>query len=290
MRKANLLDDLKNPVILPKSGHITRLIISHAHEKTNHSGRGLTLNQLRSNGYWVINGNAAVRSFIARCVRCRYLRGTVGEQKMANLPNSRLEPGPPFSYCGIDYFGPWYVKQGRKEVKRYGALFTCMNSRAIHIEVSHSMETDSFLQALRRFISRRGPVREIRSDQGTNFIGAENELKRALQEMDDEKIKRQLLKQGTDWIRNPASASNFGGVWERQIRSVRNIMAALMKEHGHCLDDESLCTLLCEVEAVVNGRPLTVETLSDPLSAPPLTPNTLLTGKTKLILPPPGRF
>ena len=93
MRKANLLDDLKNPVILPKSSHITRLIICHAHEKTNHSGRGLTLNQLRSNGYWVINGNAAVRSFISRCVRCRYLRGRVGEQKMANLPNSRLEPG-----------------------------------------------------------------------------------------------------------------------------------------------------------------------------------------------------
>lgn len=165
-----------------------------------------------------------------------------------------------------------------------------MTSRAIHIEVSHSIETDSFLQALRRYISRRGPVRDIRSDQGTNFIGAENELKRALQEMDNEKIKRQLLNEGIDWIRNPATASNFGGVWERQIRSVRNIMAALMKENGHSLDDESLCTLLCEVEAVVNGRPLTVETLSHPLSALPLTPNALLTAKSRLILSPPGRF
>ena len=288
--KANLEDNLKNPVILPKIGHITELIIRHAHEKTYHSGRGVTLNELRSNGYWIINGNAAVRRFISRCVRCRYLRGTAGEQKMANLPNSRVEPAPPFSYCAVDCFGPWYVKDGRREVKRYGTLFTCMASRAIHIEVAHSMETDSFLQALRRVIARRGPIRELPSDRGTNFVGAENELKRALQEMDDEKIKAELLTHNIDSIRNPATASNFGGAWERQIRSVRNIMAALMKQHGHSLDDESLRTLLCEVEAVVNGRPLTTETLSDPLSPLPLTPSTLLTGKTKLILPPPGKF
>ena len=99
---------------------------------------------------------------------------------MANLPSSRVEPAPQFSYCAVDYFGPWYIKEGRKEVKRYGALFTCLASRAIHIEVAHSMETDSFLQALRRFTCRRGPIRELRSDQGTNFVGAENELKTAL--------------------------------------------------------------------------------------------------------------
>ena len=230
--KANLADSLKNPVILPKTGHITELIIRHAHENTHHSGRGVTLNELRSNGYWIINGNAAVRRFISRCVGCRSLRGTAGEQKMTNLPTSRVEPAPPFSYCAVDCFGPWYVKEGRREVKRHETLFTCMASRAIHIEVAHSMETDSFLQALRRVIARRGPIRELRSDQGTNFVGAENELKRALQEMDDEKIKAELLKHNIDWVRNPATASNFGGAWERQIRSVRNIMAALMKQHG----------------------------------------------------------
>ena len=150
-------------------------------------------------------------------VRCHYLRGTAGEQKMANLPTSRVEPAPPFSFCAVDCFGPWYVKEGRREVKRHGTLFTCMASRAIHIEVAHSMETDSFLQALRRVIARRGPIRELRSDQGTNFVGVENELKSALQEMDDEKIKAELLKHNIDWVRNPATASNFGGAWERQI-------------------------------------------------------------------------
>ena len=102
-------------------------------------------------------------------------------------------------------------------MKRYGTLFTCKASRAIHIEVAHSLEKDSFLQALQRVIARRGPIRELCSDQGTNFVGAENELKRTLQEMDDEKIKAELLKHNIDWVRNPATASNFGGAWERQI-------------------------------------------------------------------------
>ena len=156
---------------------------------------------------------------------------------MANLSGSRVEPAPQFSYCAVDYFSRWYIKEGKKEVKKYGALFTCLASRAIHIEVAHSMETDSFLQALRRFTCRRGPIRGLRSDQGTNFVGAENKLKTAVQEMDELKIKVELLKENIDWIRNPATASNFGGVWERQVRSVRNVMAALMKQHGHSLND-----------------------------------------------------
>ena len=106
---------------------------------------------------------------------------------MANLPKSRVEPAPPFSYCAVDCFefGPWYVKEGRREVKRYRILFTCMASRAIHIEVVHTMEIDLFLQALGRVIARRGPIPELRSDQGTNFVGAENEVKRSFQEMGD---------------------------------------------------------------------------------------------------------
>ena len=206
-----------------------------------------------------------------------------------DLPKSRLEEASPFTYCAVDCFGPWYVKQGKNEVKRYGVLFTCMASRAVHIEIAHSMNADSFIQALRRFISRRGTIRELRSDRGTNFIGAESELERAFDEMDD-KVKTELLKEGIDWIKNPATASNFGGVWERQIRSVRNVMNALIKQHGRQLDDESLRTFVCEAEAIVNSRPLTVETLSDPLSSLPLTPNALLTGKSKLILSPPGKF
>ena len=290
IRKTNLPPTLKNPVILPKSSHISSLIISHVHERTHHSGRGITLNELRSCGYWIVSGNAMVRQFISKCVTCRHLRGSQGEQKMADLPKSRVEPTPPFTYCGVDYFGPWHVQRGRSVVKRYGALFTCLASRAVHIEVADSLETDSFINALRRFICRRGTVREIRCDRGTNFIVAEAELKKAIEEMDDQEIKAELLKESIDWIKNPASASNFGGVWERQIRAIRNVMNGLIREHGSRLDEDSLRTFLCEAEYTINNRPLTVETLSDPHSAPPLSPSMLLTGKTRLVLPPPGEF
>ena len=110
IRKANLPHTLKNPVILPKSSHISSLIISHVHGRTHHSGRGITLNELRSSGYWIVSGNAMVRQFISKCVTCRHLRRSQGEQKMADLPKSRIEPAPPFTYCGVDFFGPWHVQ------------------------------------------------------------------------------------------------------------------------------------------------------------------------------------
>ena len=166
---------------------------------------------------------------------------------MANLPEEQITPAPPFTYCGVDYFGPLLIKQGRKEVKRYGVLFTCLASRAVHTETADSLETDSFMNALRRFVNRRGPVREIRSDQGTNIVGAKNKLKKALQEMEQSAIQRSLCRDfKADWIiqwkQNPSAASHMGGLWERQIRSIRSIPSALMQDFGHTLDDESFST------------------------------------------------
>ncbi|XP_067023051.1 uncharacterized protein [Acropora muricata] len=218
---------------------------------------------------------------------------------MADLPVDRVEPAPPFTYCAVDYFGPWIVQEGRKAIKRYGVIFTCMASRAIHLESSNTMEslntmdTHSFINALRRFICRRGPVRQLRSDQGTNFVGAKGELKDALKELDHETIRSELLKENCDWFvfkMNVPSASHFGGVWERQIRTVRGVMSALLEKNGSQLDDEALRTFLCEVEAIINSRPLTVDNLNDPDSLNPLTPNHPLTMKSKVILPPPGMF
>ena len=200
IQQASLHEDIKNPVILPKKGHITELLIKDFHEKSHHQRRGFTLNEIRSNGYWIIGCSGAVSSFIKDCVTCQRLRANVQEQKMAELPKERVAPSPPFTYCGVDLFGPWYVKEGRKELKRYGLLFTCMASRAIHLEVCNTMETDSFLNALRRFICSRDPIHQLRADQGSNFIGARRELREALNEMDQDKIKSDVLKRNCDWI------------------------------------------------------------------------------------------
>ena len=212
---------------------------------------------------------------------------------MADLPEDRLESAPPFTYCATDYFGPFIVKEKRKELKRYGVIFTCMASRAIRLEIANSLDTDSFLNAFRRFTSRCGPVCQLHSDQGTNFVGTRGELAEALAKMDNGKIKSSLLKEQCDWITfkmNVPSASHMGGVWEHQIRTVRNVLSSLLQDNAKQLDDESLRTLMCEAEAIVNSRPLTINQLADPDSPKPLTPSHLLTMKSKVLLSPPGQF
>ena len=108
----------------------------------------MTINEVRSCGYWIVGGSSAVALYIARCVKCQKLRGTVEEQKMADLLLDRSEPTPPFTFSAVDYFGPWIIKEGRREVKRYGVLFTCMGSRAVHLESANSLDTASFINAL----------------------------------------------------------------------------------------------------------------------------------------------
>ena len=155
LKYADIPNQVKHPVILPKNSHTTSLVIKCYHEKINHRGKGMTLNEIRSHGFWIIGGLPAVGSTIASYVTCRKLQGAVLEQKMSDLPEDRLDCYPPFTYCGVDYFGPFTtIKEGRKELKHYGVLFTCMSSRAIHLETAASLDTDSFINALRRFLSR----------------------------------------------------------------------------------------------------------------------------------------
>ena len=212
---------------------------------------------------------------------------------MACLPEDRLEPAPPFSFCAVDYFGPFIVKERRSEVKRYGVLFTCMGSRSVHLETANSLDSSSFINASRRFMNRRGAVRQLRSDQGTNFIGARGELKAALCEMNQDHVQDYLLKNGCEWIPfkfNVPHSSHMGGTWERMIHSVRNALEPLLLQVGSQLDDETLRTLLTEVEWIINSRPLSIDNLCDAEAPEPLTPNHLLTMKPKRVLPPPGKF
>ena len=293
IKQASDSEEIKHSVVLPGQGHISELLVRHYHEKALHQGKGITLNEIRSSGYWIIGGSTVVSRLIHECVTCRRLREKVQEQKMADLPSDRLEPAPPFTYCGVDYFGPWYVREGRKDLKRYEVLFTCLVTRAIHLEIANSLETDSYINALRRFICRRGPVRQMRSDNGSNFIGARRELKEALAEMDEDKVKAEMLKENCDWIEvklNVPYASHMGGIWERQIRTVRSVLSALLEKNGQQMNDEALRTFMCEAEAVVNSRPLTTESITSPGSAEALTPNHFLTLKAKVVLPPPGVF
>jgi hypothetical protein len=261
LSRASMSYEVKHPVLIPRGSHLGKLIIGHHHQRVGHSGRGMTLNSIRQAGLWVVNARSAVAAYIMKCVDCRKLRGAPCLQRMSDLPVDRLESVAPFTHSAVDYFGPFTVKAGRSNPKRWGVLYTCLTSRAIHIETANQLTTDSFLNSYRRFVCRRGPVKLLRCDRGSNFIGGQNELLSALKEMDQDRIQRELLKDDCDWINfdmNFPGSSHMGGVWERMIGAARKVLSALLLHNGDQLDDELLRTLLCETEYIVNSRPLTV--------------------------------
>lgn len=171
----------KNPIILPKDSHISLLLIRHHHEQVEHQGRHLTEGAVRAAGLWILGGKRLINSVLHKCITCRKLRGKLEEQHMADLPPERLKTCPPFTYVGLDVFGPWSItfrrtRGGQAESKRWAIMFSCLSSRAVHIEVIESMDASSCINALRRFFALRGPAKKLQSDCGTNFVGACKEL------------------------------------------------------------------------------------------------------------------
>ena len=275
----------RHPYIIPHKHAIARMIILDLHNVA-HLGTEWTLSLLRRK-YWVTKARSVIKSVKSGCVTCKKLFSAPCKQRMADLPPERLTPGePPFTYVGLDCFGPILVKLGRAEVKRYGCIFTCFDTRAVHLEKLDSMDTDSFLNGFRRFVARRGTPRKVWSDNGTNFVGAQTELKKALKELKLSKVQSYSTKYDIEWHFNPPSASHMGGVWERLIRTVRRVMSSILVNAR--LTDEILSTLFCEVENIINSRPLT-KVSDDPEDLSALTPNHLLLLREGPV-PPAGLF
>ena len=296
LRRAKMEYEEKHPVILPKSSHLTTLIIRHYHEQVHHQGKQITHGRLRNAGIWIVGASRRISSCINQCVKCKKLRGRPLTQIMADLPKDRLDTPPaPFTNVGFDVFGPWTIQTrklrgGALNSKRWGLVFTCLNCRAIHIEIIESMDTNSFLCALRRFFAIRGPATLLRCDRGTNFIGGQSELDEAMKSLDQRIINNYVTNQNCEWQFNPPRASHFGGVWERQIGTIRRVLDGMFLSLGsHQLTHELLVTLMAEVTGIVNSRPIATISV-DPEQPQPLTPNALLTMKTRPLISPPGVF
>ena len=284
--RADLSYDAKHPMILPGKHRVTEMIILHYHFANGHVGPYQLLAETRQH-FWIVKGVSSIRRVLRRCHECKCQNAMVGEQITAPLPAVRVSSDShqliyPFAAVGIDYFGPLYVHAGpltrsmRKNPKlhkRYGCIFTCLRYRAVHIELASDLTTDSFINAVTRFVARRGPPRVIYSDNGSNFRGAETDVVHALKTWDQERIGRELLRRDIQWYFNPPAASHQGGVWERLIRSVRKILHAMIGEH--LVNEETLVTFLVEVEKILNSRPIT-RVSSDPSDLEPLTPNHIL--------------
>lgn len=260
------------PIILPKTHYVTNLVLNWYHRRYGHSNNETVINEIRQK-FHVSGLRNAVRTVAKKCMWCIVHKSTPDVPRMAPLPECRLAAYVrPFTFTGIDYCGPFLIRIGRSNVKRWVVLFVCQTVRAVHLEVASSLSTDSCILAVRRFIARRGAPQEIYSDQGTNFQGASKELKQQLLKMNNT-LSETFTNKDTSWRFNPPLAPHMGGSWERLIRSVKIGLNTLSTSRNP--SDETFYTMLVEVESMVNSRPLTYVPLSAE-NEEALTPNHFL--------------
>ena len=277
LKNADISYDGKHPVILPGHHNVTRMLVEWTHRKNGHVGVEHVLALLHAS-YWIVGARRSIKSVLRRCFFCEIKRAMQMFPIMADLPVGRMAFNqPPFTHTGVDLFGPVFIKEGRKRLKRWVVLFTCLTVRAIHLEVAETCETDSFINSLRRFVNRRGCPSIMYSDQGTNFQGATSELKEVVTKLrHDPKVKDFATSLKITWNFNPPASPHMGGIWERLVRSVKEVMTGIAGKHT--LTDPQLLTLLTEVESVLNTRPLT-HASDDVRDLEALTPNHILLGK-----------
>ncbi|XP_058828395.1 uncharacterized protein LOC131688239 [Topomyia yanbarensis] len=265
--------EAKYPIILPKDHRLTHLLVDSYHRRFMHINNDTVFNEIRQR-FRIPQLRPVIKRVVKNCRRCMVKKAIPQPPMMAPLPEVRLTPHiRAFSYTGVDYFGPIMVKQNRSLVKRWVALFTCLTIRAVHLEVVHSLSTQSCVMAIRRFVSRRGAPAAFYSDNGTCFKGSSNLLSEQIQSI-HANCAETFTNARTSWHFNPPSAPHMGGSWERMVRSVKAAMAAVAEHHRHPTD-EVLETVVLDAEAMVNSRPLTYVPL-DNVDQEALTPNHFL--------------
>ena len=268
----------KHPMLLPKNHEFTRGVIDYYHCANLHAGPQLTLSLIRQR-FWFVDGRSVVRNQLRRCVRCFKLNLRKSNQIMGNLPNLRIEQIRPFGSTGIDFAGPLTTKCAHKrsvmKFKSYICLFICTTTKAIHLEAVSELSTAAFLAALRRFISRRGCPAKITTDNGSNFKGASTHLKNLLQLCRSQEVQDFSSTKGIDWSFIPPYTPHFGGLWESGIKSTKQLLTKTC--NTALLNFEEFCTLLTQIEACLNSRPLT-ELSSDPSDLNAITPAHFLIG------------
>ncbi|XP_013185504.2 uncharacterized protein LOC106131061 [Amyelois transitella] len=278
----------RHPIILPAKAHLTNLIIKDTHERTIHGGIQIMINHLRTK-YWVIDAKNQVKHYIRNCVICIRYASQRREQLMGQLPTARVTPMRPFKRSGVDYAGPIAIRtskgRGHHAYKGYICLFICMVTRAIHLEVVSDLTAQGFIAAFKRFVARRGHCAELFSDNGTNFVGAERELKSLLFTEKSRllpEIANWLSTNGTEWHFIPPHSPNFGGLWEAGVKSTKYHLRRIIGTST--LTFEEMSTLLSQIEACLNSRPLS--SLSSSADDPePLTPGHFLIGEPLVLVP-----
>ncbi|XP_050555461.1 uncharacterized protein LOC126911595 [Spodoptera frugiperda] len=290
LRHADISENAKNPIILDNHSNLSILIVD-AHLKSLHGGIQMMIAYLRTK-YWIIKAKNMIKHRIHKCLICSRHSAATKNQIMGDLPKARVTPAKPFLNSGVDFAGPYQVLaskgRGVRTNKAYVAVFVCMSTKAIHLELVGDLTTESFIGAFKRFVARRGRCSHIWSDQGRNFVGANKELAAAWKEAKfqiEGPVAESLALDGTQWHFIPAYSPHVGGLWEAGVKSMKYHMKRILTNH---LTFEEMSTLLCQIEACLNSRPLSPIDNDDTDSITPLTPGHFLIGEAPITVPQPN--
>ena len=276
---SELTNSAKYPILLDTSHHFTTLVVWSCHNRIMHGGVKETLAELRSN-FWVVRGRYFIRKLLFKCVVCRKFEGKPYKAPPPPpLPSCRVKEAPPFTYIGLDYVGPLYVKSTNAEDRKvWICLFTCCVTRAVHFEVVPNLTSEAFLRCLRRFAARRSTPSLVISDNATTFKSTSKELEKI---MSDPSVMEHLAKERIKWSYNLEKAPWWGGFYERLVKSLKR---CLKKTIGRAkLSYDELVTVVTEAEMVVNCRPISYVSSED--LEEPLTPAHLIIGQRISALP-----
>lgn len=281
-----------HPILIPSYNHVTDLIIRQYHFLHHHCGIQTTLSMMR-NKYWLLDGRNQIRRVIRNCVVCFRANPMLATYKMGNLPKLRTDRARVFQNVGVDFCGPFLVRESRARksprIKVYVAVFICMVVKAIHLEVVYDLSSEAFIAALSNFVSRRGYPKTISSDNATNFKGANNELRELYDLFQDETHKLAISsfcnQRNITWVFIPPRAPNFGGLWESAVKMFKHHLKRAAKD-SFLLKDQ-FTSLVIGIEAILNSRPIT-HLSDDPNDLQALTPGHFLIGESLTCLPEPN--
>ncbi|XP_039447364.1 uncharacterized protein LOC120426643 [Culex pipiens pallens] len=289
LQNADIPYDMRHPPILPQQHRLTTLVIQDLHLDNLHAGPTLVISTLNQS-FWVMGCQTVVRQQLQKCIRCCRMKARTAQQLMGSLPAVRTTPARAFVHVGVDYAGPILVKSGNPRkphvTKGYIAVFVCLCTKAVHLEVAGDLSTKAFFGALKRFVARRGLCTEIWSDNGTNFVGADRQMQEFFE---TDEFKQQAAhfaaNIGVKWTFIPPSAPHMGGLWEAAVKSAKTHLRKVLGNESATY--EELYTILTQIEACLNSRPLCAISNS-PDSCEALTPGHFIIQQPMNLLPEPS--